>query len=259
MDELLSDLEAEQIDLERLVADLEPSGWDIPTPAEPWLVRDQISHLAFFDEKAALAASDPDAFAEDVNRGMTLGIDGYLSQHIQRGRTLTPGELLGWWREARSALLEAFRRVDPEARLPWYGPPMKARSSAAARLMENWAHGQDVADALAVRRQPTSRLRHVAELGVKTFSWSFQNRGMEVPEQRVRVELYGPDGERWVWNEEASQSISGPVEDFCLVVAQRRHYLDTALVPEGDVAVRWLEVAQVFAGPPGPGRPPTRV
>ena len=50
--ELLDDLEDEYSDARRLVAGLGPGdpGWDVATPAAGWAVRDQISHLAFFDE-----------------------------------------------------------------------------------------------------------------------------------------------------------------------------------------------------------------
>jgi uncharacterized protein (TIGR03084 family) len=163
---------------------------------------------------------------------------------------------LTWWRTARGAEVKAFEGVDPDTQLPWYGPPMKARSAVIARLMETWAHGHDVADALGVMREPTERLFHIAELGVKTFSWSYLNRGLEVPADRVRVALRGPSGRTRVWNDQMSNSITGPVDEFCLVVAQRRNYLDTSLVIEGAVAESWMQVAQIFAGPPGPGRPP---
>ena len=155
-------------------------------------------------------------------------------------------------------MLEAFASLDPDLRLPWYGPPMRARSALAARLMETWAHGTDVADALADRLAPSDRLFHIADLGVRTFSWSFANRGLEVPAERARVELTGPSGQVKIWNEEADDSIVGEVEDFCLVVAQRRHVDDTGLVVTGPTARAWMEVAQVFAGPPGSGRPPSR-
>jgi hypothetical protein len=47
--------------------------------------------------------------------------------------------------------------LDPSLRLPWYGPPMSAASSVTARLMESWAHGQDIADAVGVTHRPTGR------------------------------------------------------------------------------------------------------
>ncbi len=256
MRDLIDDLRAEQEDLDRLLAALDDQTWDKMTPAEPWTIRDTISHLAFFDERETQAISDPEAFASEINERLTGGIDSYMALGLDRGRSMTPSKVLDWWRTARAAELKAFEGVDPAAQLPWYGPPMKAPSAVIARLMETWAHGHDVAEALGVTRAPTERLFHIAELGVKTFSWSYINRGLDVPAERVRVALRGPSGSIRVWNDQMSNSITGPVDEFCLVVAQRRNYLDTSLVIEGDVARSWMEIAQIFAGPPGPGRPP---
>lgn len=253
MAEVLADLRAEQEDLDGVVSALDDHTWDTPTPAEPWTIRDQITHLAFFDEKAALSASDPEGFLAHLDRID----DRFLDTHLEKGRKLSPPALLEWWREARSVLADALGYLEPDVRLPWYGPPMKAASSATARLMETWAHGQDVVDALGIRRRPTERLFRIAELGVKTFSWSFTNRGLEAPDRRVRVALRGPSGRVVVWNDDATDSVTGDVEEFCLVVTQRRHVADTHLQVEGELARRWMEIAQVFAGPPGPGRPPT--
>lgn len=47
--------------------------------------------------------------------------------------------------------------------------------------METWAHGTDVADVLGATLPVADRLFHVADLGVRTFSWSFSNRGLDVP------------------------------------------------------------------------------
>ncbi|HSL26761.1 MAG TPA: maleylpyruvate isomerase family mycothiol-dependent enzyme, partial [Acidimicrobiia bacterium] len=204
------------------------------------------------------AITDPDAFAAEINQRLGEEAGAYMAAGLDRGRALTPAGVLAWWRTARGSELAAFATVDAEERVLWYGPPMRARSAVTARLMETWAHGQDVTDALGIVRRPTNRLFAIAELGVKTFSWSFTNRGLVVPAERVRVALRGPSGSERVWNDEWSNSITGPVDDFCLVVTQRRHYLDTALVIEGAVARHWMEIAQVFAGPPGPGREPSR-
>lgn len=255
MDDLLGDLAAEQATLDEVVAAIEPDAWDLMTPAVPWTVRDQISHLAFFDEMATLSARSPEAFMASINAIAEEGLDTYMDAPLRRGRAMEVEQVLAWWRGARVGLLDAFSRVDPDARLPWYGPPMRARSSAVARMMETWAHGRDVTDALGVLLPATRRLFHVADLGVRTFRFSFENRGLSVPDDRVRVSLSLPRGDSRVWNESASDSVSGPVEDFCLVVAQRRHVDETGLVVEGRTARRWMELAQVFAGPPGPGRP----
>jgi uncharacterized protein (TIGR03084 family) len=136
---------------------------------------------------------------------------------------------------------------------------MGAKSFLTARLMECWAHGQDVLDALGVERTATDRLRHVARLGFITRGWSYANRGLEPPPGEVRVELAGPSGESWCFGpEDAPSAVTGPALDFCLVVTQRRHVDDTDLRITGEVARDWLEKAQAFAGPPTDGPTPRR-
>ncbi|CAN5205704.1 TIGR03084 family metal-binding protein [soil metagenome] len=255
MRELIEDLEAEQADLDRILVGLADDDWDRPTPAVPWTIRDTVSHLAFFDERQTQSIEDPAGFAAEVNQRLTGDYDKYMAIGFERGRAMSPSQLLDWWRHARAKELAALATVEPDARLAWYGPPLRAGNAAIARLMETWAHGQDIVDALELSRAPTIRLFRIAELGVKTFSWSFANRGLDAPDRKVRVALRGEGGRTEVWNDDQDDSVTGPVEEFCLVVAQRINYRDTHLVIEGEVAKQWMEVAQIFAGPPGPGRP----
>ena len=49
---LLADLAVETRVLDHLLRGLPPAQWGLPTPAEGWAIRDQVSHLAFFDEAA---------------------------------------------------------------------------------------------------------------------------------------------------------------------------------------------------------------
>ncbi len=165
-------------------------------------------------------------------------------------------DLLAQWRSGREALLAEMRVTDPKARVPWYGPPMSAVSFATARLMETWAHGQDIVDALGVQREPTDRLRHVAHIGVRARPFSYVTNGRQVPDGEVRVDLRSPSGEIWTWNESATDRVSGDALDFCLVVTQRRHVDDTGLEVAGPLAEDWIAIAQAFAGPPGRGREP---
>jgi uncharacterized protein (TIGR03084 family) len=162
-----------------------------------------------------------------------------------------------YWRRERKALVDALAAKGPKDRVPWVGPTMSARSKATARIMETWAHGQDVYDALGLERTATDRLKHVAHIGVTTFGWSHVNRGLEVPDTAVRVELDSPSGQLWTWGpEDAPESIKGQAQDFCLVVVQRRHVDDTQLEVKGDVARNWMLIAQAFAGPPVTGPEP---
>jgi uncharacterized protein (TIGR03084 family) len=250
---LCDDLEAEHEALDALVAGLETSRWDTPTPADGWTVRDQIAHLAAYDVAARLAVSDAAAWAHEVARSR----DERERRQLDAARRRSPLELLAWWRESRRAMLDVLRPLDRRARIPWYGPPMSALTFTTARLEETWGHGQDVADALGVRRPDTDRLRHIAHLGVLTRAYSFTNQGRPAPSEDVRVELTSPGGATWVWGGEAADNrVTGSARGFCLVVTRRRHVADTDLLAEGPVAREWLEIAQAFAGPPGPGRRP---
>lgn len=253
---VLADLQDEHADLDRIVAPLDEGGWDLSTPAAGWAVRDQLSHLAFFDDAATLAITEPKRFTELAELALAAEGDP-MAEHLRRGRELSGVAVLDWWRRARRAMVGAADGLEPDRRVPWFGPPMGAVSFVSARLMETWAHGQDVADALGVTRAPTARLRHVAHLAVRARPFSYVVRGLEPPADAVHVVLAGPAGERWEWDAGADGGeVRGPALDFCLVVTQRRNVADTGLVVRGPVAVRWMAIAQAFAGPPGPGRAP---
>ena len=251
--QICDDLRSEHADLDRVVADLDEAGWSVPTPAPTWAVRDQVSHLWFFDQRALMALTDPEEFAADMQR---LFAAGGTEASVAPGRSMSGAELLAAWRADRARLLEVAADVDPSARVPWYGPAMAARSFITARLMETWAHGQDVVDALGASRQPTARLKHVAHIGVRARPFSYAIRSLPVPDAPIHVALDAPDGSVWEWGEPAADSVRGPALDFCLLVTQRRHRADTGLVVEGPAAEEWLGIAQAFAGEPGAGRQP---
>lgn len=256
MGELLGDLAGETADLRSLVANLDEPGWRTPTPAIGWTIGDQISHLAFFDDAAVTSATDPDRFRAELAGPVEIGglsTDDIVARH----RHLTGTDLLAWFDNARGRLIETFGGIDPAERLPWFGPAMSAASSVTARIMETWAHGQDVADALAVSRDPTRRLKHIAHIGVRALPFSFTVNGLAAPAEPIRVELAWSGGEVWAWGpDHAANVVTGPAVDFCLLVTQRRHRADTAIQARGPVAEQWLGIAQAFAGPPGAGRQP---
>lgn len=258
MDALCDDLAAEHADLDRVVDS--GSRLSTPTPATGWTVGDQLSHLWFFDQRAVMAMADPEEFAQDARHLMAVMTEsGGTDMSVEVGRDIEPDELLAGWRDERATLLAAGRAIDPRARIPWYGPAMSARSFITARLMETWAHGQDVVDAAGAARRATDRLRHIAQLGVITRGWSYAVRGMEAPEGDVGVVLERPAGGTWMWGpSDGPDRIEGPAEDFCLVVTQRRHVADTALIVTGPAAADWMAHAQAFAGGPTEGPAPRR-
>jgi uncharacterized protein (TIGR03084 family) len=251
---LLADLRAEGGLLDAVVADLEDTAWLGPTPAEGWTVAHQISHLAWTDQLALRAATDPEGFSRAVaDAGAPLA--RVVDEAAAEGARELPGRLLERWRAGRRTLAERLAELPAGSRLPWFGPPMSVASMATARLMETWAHGLDVTDALRLPPSVSPRLWHVAHIGVRTRDFAFRQRGLTPPAEEFRVELTAPDGGTWTWGpDDAAQRVTGPALDFCLRVTQRRHRDDLSLRAVGADADRWLDLAQAFAGPPGPGR-----
>lgn len=253
---LADDLMAEGDAVLSMVASLTPSDFDRPTPAEGWAIRDQLSHLAYFDGTQYLAATDPERFTAEAARLVAQG-ENFPDIVAARYRDMDTNELVRWFTSERRQLVARFREMDSRTRLPWYGPPMSAASAVSARIMETWAHGQDIADALSITRIPTDRLYHIAHIGVATFGFTHQLHGLPVPSDAVRVELLAPSGATWAFGPEgAAHEVKGDALSFCLVVTQRRHLSDTGLHVKGPVAHQWMSIAQAYAGAPGRGRDP---
>lgn len=261
--DLLEDLLDEQASLDEIVAPFSGRDWDLPTPSPRWSVTDQIGHLRYFDRAAALAIRDPDAFAAEAGRLMEVSLQSETSgddHTLGAFRDLDPADRLESWREGRSELAAAAATLGERDRVRWYGPSMGAKSFVTARLMEAWAHGTDVCDAVGAHREPTDRLRHIAQLGYITRAWTYVNRGRPAPDADIRLELTAPSGEVWTWgdagdnaSDNAADAVRGPALDFCLVVTQRRNVADTSLEVSGEHAADWLSKAQAFAGPPTDG------
>jgi uncharacterized protein (TIGR03084 family) len=254
LQQIVDDLHAESDELDALVAPLAADRWATSTPAAGWTIAHQIGHLLWTDRVALTAVTDEAAFAGLLEMAAANPI-GFVDAGADELAATAPAELLADWRATRARLHDALPTVPDGRKLPWFGPPMSAASMATARLMETWAHGLDVADALGVTRPPTARLRSVAHIGVRARDYAFAVNELSPPAEPFLVELRAPDGSTWSWGPpDAAQRVTGAAEDFCFLVTQRRALRDLDLTAEGDDAQRWLRIAQAFAGPPGPGR-----
>ena len=253
MKEIVADLRAEQEALDSFLCTLKDEQWDLQTPAEGWTVRDSISHIIQFDEVAVtLINGDYTPLEEAAKIGA-----GYNDIGIQKGRAMPPSQVLEWWRSIRGEMDDYLGKIDPKTRIPWFALPMGARAFATARLMETWAHGLDCYDAVGVEPVDTDRLQHVARIAYMARAYAYKANGLELPDTPVRLELVLPSGKSWNQGPEgASDIIRGTVSDFCRVAVRRRHWKDTKLDVIGSEAKRFVEIAQTYAGLPGPGRKP---
>ncbi len=247
------DLRAEADALHAFFVTLSASDWQRPTGFKDWTPWDVLAHLHYFDEVSLHAADGETAFSsrrkalvESVGEGLTA-----QALHRRDFGDLDAATLLERWRATLHVLAERLARLPPKTRLPWFGPDMSARMFASARFMETWSHAQAIYDLLGARRVHTDRIRHVVAIGVRTFAWTFANRGLDVPGPPPRLRLGAPSGAVWTYNEENdAERIEGEAVDFCFTVTQARNVADTTLDVSGDVATRWMELAQCFAGPP---------
>lgn len=257
---VLADLDALSASLDALVAPLDEAGWRTATPAAGWDVATQVAHLAWTDVAATAAATDKAAW-DDIVLQALADLEGFVDTVALEGGAVEPPALLAQWRGARADLATALRaqaQDRPGEKMPWFGPPMSPVSMASARYMETWAHGLDVADALGVVLPPDDGVRHVVHIGVRTRNFAFVTRELTPPAEEFHVKLLAPSGEVWTYGpDDADQRVEGSALHFAQLVTQRRHRLDLDLVATGPDADTWLDIAQAFAGPPGPGRPAT--
>jgi len=278
---LLADLDAEGAELDSVLSAIPAESWSLPTPSQGWNIAYQVSHLAWTDQASLLAIVDEPAFVAQAE-ALLAQPRGFIDRTAAQDSGLPPQKLLDLWRDGRRQLAQALAQVPKGHKLRWFGPSMSAASMATARLMETWAHGYDIADALGRAPKPTARLRPVAHIGVRTRDFAFTANRLPVPTEEFRIELDAAEldaaeldaaeldaaghepaeletgstsSSQWVWGpEDAEQRVSGPALDFCLLVTQRRHCQDLDLVAVGTQAATWLSIAQTFAGPVGGGR-----
>jgi uncharacterized protein (TIGR03084 family) len=251
---LLADLDAEHADVDQMLTDLTEKQWRTATPAQGWDVADSVSHLSYFDGTGLMALTDVAGFAASLETIYDVVLAG---GDVALGREVSGQELLAHWRTGRTRLSAALAAADPAMRIAWYGPAMGVPSFVTARIMETWAHGQDIADALGHPPVATERLRHVCHIGVGARAYSYAINERTDPGDPVRVELLSPAGVSWAWGQQdAPDRVTGTALDFALHVTQRRNLLDTALLVTGPTATDWMSIAQSFAGGKGTGRDP---
>lgn len=240
-------LSRESEELDGLVSALAPAQWATPTPSASWTIADGIAHLHWTDLVTAQAITGDPAFADTAARVDDTTVDTAAHRLADQ----PPQHLLAAWRQGRIRLRTAIAAADPAEPVPWFGPSMRPMTMTTARIMETWAHGLDVWDALEEVKPATETLAAVARIGARTRDYAFASHGRPVPETEVRVELSMPDGPALVFGDETAENrVTGSAWGFAAVVTQRRHPADVDLSADGPIAAEWLELAQAFAGAP---------
>ncbi|MGI9323481.1 MAG: TIGR03084 family metal-binding protein [Pseudomonadales bacterium] len=237
------DLREEGAELKKVLDGLGKEDWASKTPFKSWTVNQVVQHLHGADRTAVLALQDPDGFESAKADPQKVG---ELMNPSMEGK-----ELLDTWWIYLTDMCDALGESDPKRRVPWFGPDMGVMMFTTARQMETWAHGQDIFDLFGQTRVNGARLKNIAVIGVRTYGWTFANRGMEPPGPPSHVRLTAPDGGLWEFNDpDPANMIEGDAVAFCHVVTQGRNIQDVDLKVVGEPASKWMEIAQCFAGPP---------
>jgi len=248
---LAKDFQDESEALHALVAPLDDEALDQPTAFKGWTISTVVRHLHIWNLAAGMSLRGDGSFEAYYAR---------LAEHLGKGGKLPSFELewldglngralVAAWREGFTATAASFATCDPSQRVKWAGPDMSARSSLTARLMETWAHGQEVYDVLGEVRRNGDRIRNIVVLGNNTYGWTFKVRSEEPPQPRPHLRLTAPSGEIWTYNDPSNaELIEGLAEEFCQVVTQTRNIADTSLRVIGPNAANWMSKAQCFAG-----------
>ena len=248
----IKDFRDEVDELAALLTAMPARAWTAPSGFKRWTPEDVVQHLHHSDLMAIASADGVEAFAVFRADMAALRARGMSNVEATRERLGNPQgiELLELWQRTALVLCDRLSGLAPETRMPWAGPGMGLRMFATARQMETWSHAQAIYDLLGVERPAASpRLRNIAEIGVRTFGWTFKNRNQEPPGPQPEVRLEAPCGDLWIWPG-ADGVVAGGALEFCQVVAQTRNVADTALQVDGAVARQWMALAQCFAGPP---------
>jgi uncharacterized protein (TIGR03084 family) len=244
MGDAVAELEAEHNDLDALLFELSDDEWLLPTPAEGWDVRDQVSHLADTNEICVDTITGGPRPLNDFAQSFPSP-EAFTQSGVDKGRAMKPADVLEWWRTSAASNRKALLDLDPRDRVPW-GLGMSAKMMATARLMETWAHAGDVRGALGMEPSSTPRLRSVAFLTLRAVPYALGYAKVEQPSGTLRAEL-SYDGETWkVGPDDADNVITGDAMEFCRLGIRRVKRAQTNLKANGPLAEAALDNLRAF-------------
>jgi uncharacterized protein (TIGR03084 family) len=252
VDDILSALAGQHLELAELVDPCREADWELPTRCEGWDVAAVLLHLAATDELATASAEGAldryrDGFLGSRN-SQTVTVDAAAAAQVDAERAAGGDAIRQRWHEASQAMRAAFDVGDPHRRVTWVSGQLSLQTLATTRLSECWIHTGDIAAALGVVLAPTDRLRHIARLAWRTLPYAFERADSEM-QGPVALDLIGPKGEHWRFAADAPArtTIRGTAAEFCDVAARRIDPDATDLVGTGPDAAAVLRLVRTYA------------
>jgi uncharacterized protein (TIGR03084 family) len=252
MDDLLTALAAQHAELGELIDQCSNDDWERATPCVGWDVADVLLHLTLTDELAITSARGELPPLADGLLGsrehQAVSVDDAAAAQVAAERAMGGDAIRRRWHDASRGILAAFDDADPHQRVTWVSNQLSVETLAATRLSECWIHTGDIASALDVRLEPTSRLRHIARLAWRTLPYAFERADLKM-HGAVALDLTGPDGDQWRFDPDAPAltTIRGSAVEFCEVAARRVDGGATDLVGTGPDSEAVLRVVRTYA------------
>lgn len=240
-----------------LIDDIDQDQWDTPTPAPGWSVKDQVGHVAFVFDIAALACTDAHAFKRQMSDVAKVGFEAAVQSALTKYTAGSGEDTRERWRAKFSTVERAISQVDT-ATVPWLVKPLPPQVLTMAGMLEMFAHGQDIADALSRDIERTDTLAHLVHFVARTRDFGYESHGLTPPDHDFRFDVTLPSGRALsVGPPDAVDVVTGPAEHLCLLASRRRHVQDLDVSATGSQAQEWLHIAQAYRGSAGDGREPS--
>lgn len=251
---VLDAFEAEAAAFRERVATLAAEDWELATPATPWSIRDQVAHISFVFGLAATAASDAEAFAELTAPVAEVGFQNAVDAGLKMYNGGTADDVLALWDSELTRVVSALRDKDLDEVVPWLVNPLPVSVLTTAGMLELFAHGQDIADALGEVPQRNDSVAYLVHFIHRTRDFGYLAHDLDPVQEPFRFDVTLPSGAQLeVGDPKAADVITGDAVELCLVASRRRHHLDTSLKAVGRHAPKWLPIAQAYRGPSGAG------
>lgn len=251
MDDILSALDDQQVELHELITPVDDAAWAKPSRCDGWSVSDVVLHIAQTNEMAIGSLTDRfDEVLISLTEGLppSDNVDDGAGLMVEHQRGGSAQSVYDRWKASVDTMMAAYWDADPHKRVKWVAGTLSVHTLASTRLAETWIHTNDAAFGLGVTLAPSTRLMYIARLAWRTLPYAFLRAGKEL-QGPVEFNLVGTNGQPWVFapDEPAQTIVRGSAVELCEVAAQRAKAPDTSLTAEGPDASDVLDLVRTFA------------
>ena len=243
MQEILSNLVAEQQLLDQYLQSIPVRNWDTKTSFKNWDITAHVSYLSALEDLGLNALKKK---GTDFNKYKgPKGLEKFEKEAIAKGKEMRPQDVIEWWRISRASVIETLAKCSPGKKITWWKNEIDCRTFAVTKLAETWAHSLDIYESMNKNYEDTVRVEHVA-----LYGWLNAEHATKLNKSKyenLRIELIGPEYKAWQFGDEKSENtIKGSASDWCrLITGRTPKSFKPTLTTEGTFAPKFLKFDHV--------------